>query len=331
MGEVQTCGEAGELDPRWLDVLRESLGHQPYMLVARDHGMNGDIRGYLPVTLVRSRLFGRFLVSLPYLNRAGLVADDEQIAGSLVREAVNLGDRLGVQYVELRHGEPISHDALPRRRDEKVRMVLDLPDSDEALWEVLTAKVRNQVRKGEKQGLSIRWGGVSMVGDFYRVFCVNMRDLGAPAYTRRLFDTILTRFDDRAELAVVDYGGRPVAAALLVHAETCTQVPSAGSLRRYHGSCANMWMYHQLLQRAIQRRARQFDFARSSVGSGTYRFKKQWGAEPHPTVWQYHVRFGDVESMRPESQRFRKHSARWQKMPVWLTRLIGPAIVRGIP
>ncbi len=183
-------------------------------------------------------------------------------------------------------------------------MVLDLPDSESFLWQGLTAKVRNQVRKGEKHGLSIRWGGASMVGEFYRVFCVNMRDLGAPVYSRRLFETILKHFDDRAELAVVDYEGRAVAAALLVHAEGCTQVPSASSLRRYQGTCVNMWMYHQLLGRAIRRGAGQFDFGRSTVDSGTHRFKKQWGAEANATVWQYHVRYGDIGSMRPDSLRF---------------------------
>ena len=41
---------------------------------------------------------------------------------------------------------------------------------------------------------------------------------------------------------------------------------------------ANMLMYWHLLQRTIQRGNRTFDFGRSSESSGTYRFKRQWGA-----------------------------------------------------
>ena len=74
-----------------------------------------------------------------------------------------------------------------------------------------------------------------------------------------------------------------------------------------------------------------FDFGRSSADSGTYRFKKQWGAQPQPTVWQYHVRRGDIQAVRPDSPRYRRRIEVWQKLPVWLTRLIGPSIVRGIP
>jgi hypothetical protein len=92
-----------------------------------------------------------------------------------------------------------------------------------------------------------------------------------------------------------------------------------------------MWMYRHLLSRAIEMRSRTFDFGRSSEGSGTYKFKQQWGAVPHPAVWQYYVRKGSVEAMRPENEGNQRLIRLWQKLPVWVTRLIGPTIVRGIP
>jgi hypothetical protein len=139
------------------------------------------------------------------------------------------------------------------------------------------------------------------------------------------------------ELVLTEYRGRAVAAALLVHdpgragRAGGTQVPSASCLRGFNHLNANMWMYHQLLLRAMARGSVSFDFGRSSEGSGTYRFKKQWGAMPQPTVWQYHVRRGDIEALRPDNPRNQRRIAVWQKLPVWLTRLVGPAIVRGIP
>jgi len=323
----------GDHDPRWLDVLREALDHRTFMIVAR---RDGDIVGCLPLSLVTSRLFGRFLVSLPYLNRGGVVADDDAAADAMVDEAAELARIHNVQYLELRHDQPRTHKALDRQRDEKVRMVLRLPGSAEGLWDSIHSKVRNQIRKGDKSNLTIRFGGLELVDDFYNVFSVNMRDLGTPVYSRRLFTSILERFPDAAELAVVDMQGQPVAAALLVHDPLLaksgqTQVPSASSLREFNQTNANMWMYHHLLNRAIERGADAFDFGRSSVDSGTYRFKKQWGAEPEPTVWQYHLRRGDINAVRPDSPRYRRKIETWQKLPVWLTRLIGPGIVRGIP
>jgi len=343
-------GVCGEHDPRWLEVLRQGLGHRPFMLIARAQRASdrpaddeagtppagGYICGYLPLALVASRLFGRFLVSLPYLNRAGIVAQDAAIAKALVDRAVKLSNHLNVKYLELRHHgclkpELADYGLLGAKRDDKVRMVLDLPDDLEVLWKHIGPKVRNQVRKGDKAELEIHWGGESLLDDFYSVFAVNMRDLGTPVYPRRLFSSILEKLADQAELALVRYQGQAIAGALLVHDRDSTQVPSASCLRQMNHTNANMWMYHQLLLRAIERGSATFDFGRSSVDSGTYRFKKQWGAVSHPTVWQYHVRRGEIGSMRPDSPQNRRRVDTWKKLPVWLTRWVGPTIVRGIP
>lgn len=339
------AGVCAEHDPSWLEVLRQGLGHRPIMLIARPDTQGPDpdhppqhqsstsrICGYLPLAVVASRLFGRFLVSLPYLNRAGVVAEDTQTQQALVEHALALSDRLNVQYLELRHhGHVSDHQAFNAKRDDKMLMVLDLPDSGEGLWKAINAKVRNQVRKGDKSELSLRWGGLDVLDDFYQVFSVNMRDLGTPVYPKKLFASILKHLAGRSELAVVDCQGQPIAGALLVHDHGWTQVPSASCLRAFNRTNANMWMYHKLLARTIERGNGQFDFGRSSVDSGTYRFKKQWGAKPQPTVWQYHVRRGDVTRMRPDSPKNRRRVEMWQKLPVWLTRMVGPTIVRGIP
>jgi hypothetical protein len=67
------------------------------------------------------------------------------------------------------------------------------------------------------------------------------------------------------------------------------------------------------------------------MGAGTYKFKEQWGAKPSPALWQYYVRKGDPAKMRPDSQGKQGLVKVWQKLPVRLTKIIGPRIVRGIP
>ena len=74
-----------------------------------------------------------------------------------------------------------------------------------------------------------------------------------------------------------------------------------------------------------------FDFGRSSPDSGTFRFKRQWGAEPEPAAWQYYLRKGTIRDMRPDNARFQPLIAAWRRLPVRLTRLLGPPIVRGVP
>ena len=321
-----------EHDRRWLEVLHSGLGHRAMGVLVRDGHVEAG--GYLPLALVKSRLFGRFLVSLPYVNTAGVTAVTEQAARAAIDEAARLAERHRVQYVELRHGEQaVEHTALDEARRDKVRMVMDLPGDEQSLFETVGSKVRNQVRKGDKHELTVRFGGKELLSAFYRVFAVNMRDLGTPVYSRRLFRAILEHFDHESELAVVLCEGQVVAGALLLHDELAqqTQVPSASCLRRFNCTNANMWMYHRLISRAIERGSQTFDFGRSSEGSGTYRFKKQWGAKPVATVWQYHLRQGEIGAMRPENPKYQSRIAAWQKLPVWVTRMAGPAIVRGIP
>lgn len=315
-------------DPRWLRAVCRGLQHRPYFLAAKQEA---ETVGILPLALVESRLFGRFLVSLPYLNSAGVVAENADAAGALVDRAVELADELDVRYLELRHEKKLIHQALTHQMTSKVLMRLTLPASVQELRDQLRSKVRNKVRKGERQGFTVHWGGLDLLPDFYAVFSRNMRDLGTPVYGRRLFRAILTQLSDSAELCVVRAGRRPIAAALLVHGPGVTEVPSASSLRQYNSSNVNDMMYWQLLCRAIERKQRVFDFGRSTLDGNTFVFKKKWGAQPEPSVWQYYVRKGSVGEMRIESGRYDRMIEIWRRLPVWLTRLIGPVIVRGIP
>jgi serine/alanine adding enzyme len=314
--------------PGWLEVLQRAFHHSVYALEAVD----GDRTcGLLPLAYVHSFLFGRYLVSLPYLNTAGVRGDDDATRTALIDRAVKLADDLRVKHLELRHEQPIDHPALTARLATKVHMRLKLPDFPGPLWEGLPAKVRNQVRKGEKAGLTISWGGEALLPAFYAVFSRNMRDLGTPVYGKGLFQGILRRFPGDAELCVIHSGAAPVAGALVLHGRGVSEVPSASALRESNSLCANMLLYWQLLDRAVQRGQSVFDFGRSTVDSGTYRFKKQWGAEPEPAVWQYYLRGGSADAVRPDNPRYQRLIRIWQRLPVRLTRWIGPAIVRGIP
>jgi FemAB-related protein (PEP-CTERM system-associated) len=315
--------------PAWLQVLDTSLQQQPYLLVAT---RAGETIGLLPLAFVKSKLFGRFLVSLPYLNSAGVMTDDAAVGTALVDRAVQLADRLDVRYLELRHEALIAHPAFNYELTSKLHMRLALPATKNELWERFSPKVRNQIRKGESHRLSMEWGtSPQQLQAFYDIFSRNMRDLGTPVYPRQLFAEIVANFPQAAEFCIVRQNERPLAAALLLHGQGITEVPSASSLREFKATNANMLMYWHLLQRAIARGQQTFDFGRSSADSNTYRFKKQWGAEPTPAVWQYYLRQGDVSSMRPESSRNRRLIRLWQHLPLWASRQLGPWVVRGIP
>ncbi|MFN7877929.1 MAG: FemAB family XrtA/PEP-CTERM system-associated protein [Pirellula sp.] len=337
----RTFAEWPEIDPgvryprlnahcvEWYRAVSEGLHHPCYLLVQR--GQDGKPHGLLPLQLVKSMAFGKFLVSLPYVNTGGVWAENESCAKELVSAACDLADELDVRYLELRHETLIDHPRWTMQRTDKVHMRLPLPATVEELNRSFKSKLRSQLKKIAMLPFQLHWGGRELLRDFYAIFSHNMRDLGTPVVSRKLFESILSEFSDRAELCVVKLYGNPLATALLVHQNQVTEVPSASSLRVHNATGVNMWMYHHLLMRAIDRNSIMFDFGRSSIDSNTYRFKAQWNAIPFPSVWQYYVRRGSANDMRPESSRNRQLIRIWKRLPVGFTRWIGPSIVRGIP
>lgn len=314
--------------PGWLKIFRDGMKHRSMAIAAVQQGQPV---GYLPLVLLKSMLFGNRLVSMPYVNTSGVCASSVEVQQQLVAEAVKLADQFQVKSLELRHEHKVDHPSLSEPTTQKIHMRLALPATTELLWKSFDPKVRNQVRKGEKNSLTIAWGTHDQLPAFYDIFAKNMRDLGTPVFGAVLFRSILDAFPQDAEFCVVRQGDKPLAAALLLHGKGITEVPSASSLREYNSTCANMLMYWHLLQRAISRGQTCFDFGRSSPDSPTHQFKKQWGAEPVPAVWQYYVRKGAASDMRPDNPKYRLMIKTWKKLPVWLTRMIGPSLARVIP
>lgn len=312
----------------WLSVLRQTFGYRTWVLEATRATRTV---GVLPLAEVNSLMFGKYLVSLPYLNQGGVWTNDRAVAEQLVDSAIQLADHLKVRHLELRNEAGLSHAGLSQSLTSKVHMRLTLPSSSDALDAQFKSKLRSQIRSGARHGFSIHWGQNDLLEDFYQVFSRNMRDLGTPVYPLSLFVAILNAFPNEAELCCLRSAGRPIAGALLIHASEVTEVPSASTLRAFHSANANMLMYWNLLQRAIARGSRTFDFGRSTLGSPTYRFKRQWGAIPTPATWQYFVRQGAWDALRPENARFAAAIQVWKRLPVRLTQYLGPLIVRGIP
>ncbi|MGB0598547.1 MAG: FemAB family XrtA/PEP-CTERM system-associated protein [Rubripirellula sp.] len=312
----------------WVASISAGLRQRVYCLQTR---RDNDVTGVLPVHLVSGPVFGKFLVSLPYINTGGVWAKTHDDALALIGRACELADELDVKYLELRHETPVEHPRINFTRTDKVHMRLALPGSSDSLLKSFKSKLRSQVKKSREYDLVVEFGGEELLADYYSVFAQNMRDLGTPVFSKALFANILRSFGGRAELCVVRKESQPIAAGTLIHNHGVSEVPSASSLREFNRTNANMLMYWHLMSRAIERGSHTFDFGRSSEGSGTFKFKAQWGAKPQPANWQYYVRKGSPEEMRPDNEGKQRLVKLWQKLPVWVTKLVGPEIVRGIP
>lgn len=324
---VRTSGAAGYHEWAWRGVFERAFGHETMYLAAR---RDGRIDGVLPLVFMNSWVFGRSLVSLPFVNYGGIVATDAVAARALVEGAAALAARLRCSSVELRHVAR-QFDDLPCKAH-KVAMLLPLPAGVPPMWDGLDRKVRNQVRKAQKSSLSSEDGGVELVEDFYTVFARNMRDLGTPVYSRRLFTEVLTTFGSRARVHVVRLGGAPVAAGITFRTRDAVEVPWASSLREHNSLCPNILLYWAIIERSIAERCKLLDFGRSTPDEGTFKFKRQWGAQPLLLHWEYHIAPGvEMPNTSPTNPKFRLAISAWKKLPVSVANRLGPQIVKSIP
>jgi serine/alanine adding enzyme len=315
-------------DPAWPALIGRAFGHQSQYLAA--FGPDGRVTGVLPLVHFASRVFGRFAVSLPFVNYGGVLADDPVAAQALVDSAVEDVRRNGGTHLELRHTSQRFPALYPRRH--KVAMRLALRTSADEQWSALDRKLRNQIRKAEKSGAAVDTGGVELLDAFYAVFARNMRDLGTPVYGVRFFAEVLETFADRTRVFVVSVDKQPVAASLVLWHRGMIEVPWASAIRDFNPLCVNVLLYWEMLRFAIDRGFRVFDFGRSTPGEGTFQFKRQWGAEPLPLVWEYWTTPGrPVPDMSPHNPKYELAIRTWQRLPLRIATAVGPFIVRNIP
>ena len=312
----------------WGDVIEKSFGHKSYYLICEKN--NAHLGGVLPLVHMKSLFFGNLMVSMPYFNYGGVRADNLMNQNLLIGEAVKIAGNLGASHIELRQEEPLRNGF--QFKSEKVSMRVQLPRSPDGLWKSFPSKLRSQIKVPQKAGLSTRIGGIEELDDFYKVFSINMSHLGTPVYPKCFFRNILENFKSRAWICSVFLGKVPVASGFLVGFKNVLEIPWASSLRKYNRLSANMLLYWTVLQFACEKGFTVFDFGRSTTGEGTYKFKEQWGASPYPMRWYYWLRDdGALPEITPRNPKYRMAIELWKKLPVPVTRFLGPHIVKNIP
>jgi serine/alanine adding enzyme len=311
----------------WREVIAHGLGHRPLYLVA----FRGEaICGILPLFLVTTWWRTRYLVSLPWIDYGGILADDAEVERALLEETRRLADRHGAEFAEFRtiDEQPLG---LPIRLD-KVTFLLPLAADAETLWTKFDAKLRNQIRKSEKSGLTVEFGGGERLDAFYRVFAYNMRDLGTPVWGKPFFRVILDTFPDSAQLVLVSKDSEVIAGGLALTFKDRVYVPSASSYRRALTYCPNHALYWAVIRQGCERGLGYLDFGRSTWDGPTFNFKKQWGAPPTQLHWQYALhRTKELPAINPGNPKYQMFIKMWQKLPLGVANLLGPRLIRNFP
>jgi len=311
----------------WAQNVIRPLGHKPFHLVARQ---NGAVCGILPLTLIRSRLFGNRMISQAFSNYGGPLAENEAALNALYECAIELGEKYGCESMEFRNIEPLPYDL--HQRTDKVTMCLELNSDTGKLWGQLRPQIRNRIRKAEKAGLKVLTGGLEMLTDFYRIWTRRMHQLGTPCYPRKLFSAVLKAFPNDSRIFMVNIDRIPVGGLFVYSFNGLAQSRWGAVLTEYNDISPNYLLNWAAMKYFCEMGAKWFDFGRSTVGSGQHIFKKRWGAKQIPLAYQYWTRPGhDLSIARPDNPKYASRVETWKKLPLWLTRLAGPYISCSLP
>lgn len=310
----------------WKSVIVGVFGHECPYLAARDQ--SGRLCGVLPLVRVKSALFGHYLVSMPFVNYGGPLGA-EAVVRSLAAEAVRLAEQGAVKLLELRSRVALPLDLPVSHR--KITVVLDLPGGSEELFKRIPAKVRSQVRRPQKEGVTVRFGA-DQVDPFFAVFSRHMRDLGTPTLPRSFFQAIATAFPDDAWFGCAWLNDRPIACGAGFTWGGEFEMTWASSLSEFNKIAPNMLLYWSFMERAIAAKLTLFNFGRCTPEGGTHRFKRQWGSRDEQLHWYQHTRSGqEAATPSPDDGAFSWGPRLWKRLPLSVATALGPRIVRYIP
>ena len=323
---VMSCPEATFFHRAgWQKIVRDVFHHDTYFLYAESEGL---LQGVLPLAHVKSWLFGRSLVGLPFAVYGGVAALNAQAAQALEMEAQSIASHLGVAHLESRNINP-RHTDWPRQ-DLYVTFQKELLPDEESNMLAIPRKQRAMVRKGIKSGLvSTLDKGVDR---FFELYASNVHRHGTPALPKRYFKALLAEFRNDCEvLTVTAADGRPLSSVLSFYFRDEVLPYYAGDEAAARDLAANDFKYWELMRRACQRGLRVFDFGRSKQGTGSYAFKKNWGFEPRPLHYEFCLyKRKDIPQNNPSNAKYKFLIATWRRMPLGLANWLGPFVVRNL-
>ncbi|QKS00023.1 FemAB family PEP-CTERM system-associated protein [Sphingomonas sp. CL5.1] len=301
--------------PAWSRAVERGCGQRARYLAAE---RGGAIVGVLPLTEMRSPLFGNALVSAGFAVDGGVLGEESE---ALVAAA----QAFGLPSIELRGGPAPAGWVVDDTT--YLGFVRPLAADDEAELKAIPRKQRAEVRKALADDLEVATGGAECGAEHYAVYAESVRNLGTPVFPRALFRAVLETMD--ADVLTVRHKGRAVASVLSLYFNGAVYPYWGGGTAAARELRANDRMYFALMAHARARGCAHFDFGRSKAGTGAAAFKKNWGFEGRPLAYARWSE-GAAREVNPLNPKYALMVRTWRRLPLPVANLIGPWISRGL-
>lgn len=315
--------------------LADLYGHERFYLLAKE---GDEVVGVLPLVFIKSFLFGRQLISLPFCEYGGPLAGRAETAAALVRRGLEIAKDHRAESVELRGVSsqlcPVVEDWGFKPLEKNVTFKLDLALGKEAVWKGCEGgRVRTAVRKAEKKGARlVEAADVEDVEDYYRLRLITEKRHGSPPHSFDFFKKIWEGFFDQGlmKLNFAEYQGQRVAAIIFFPFQDKILYWSSVAADAARKLEAQTFLVWKAIEWGCENGYKTFDMGRTRRGTGVYNYKKSFGTFEEP-LDDYVFYFGkERQPPEPEKGAYKILTDLWSKLPIPVARILGPHIVKDI-
>ena len=313
----------------WKRSIEETFGYRSYYAIAQDQ--SGRVMGVLPLFLVRNLFLQKLLISSPFAVYGGILANSAESRLALRNYAVELGRKLRVHSIELRNAYPEQCTGVPNVQ-RYVTFTQEVGPDQDRILESIPRKTRYMVRKALKENYSCTRQDEDFRA-FEDLYSRSLRKLGTPSFPKKHFERILANFKGMVDIREYMLKGQVASAVLTFYFRDQVLPYYGASDPAFNANSPNNYMYCDLMCWAGKNGYQIYDFGRSKKsGSGSYDFKAHWGMLERELPYEIILMNGKtLPNCSPTNSRLQGLIKIWQRLPLKVTRVIGPYFLRLVP
>jgi len=310
----------------WSELVENHFETRFFPFVAEN---STGIVGILPLYLVKPLIGKSRMISVPHAVAGGMLTEDPTARENLLKAAIALSMDHGVsgftlkQYKVKMEGDLTIDDNYYNRE-------LNLEGGPEAVWDRISEGNRERILKTESDGLVLEHPAEDLKG-FYRFLLRFHRGKGLPCVSEKWIHDLVNL--GMYSTAVIRKDGRIVAGTMVKTFKDTISFPftcvSGESQTNYLPAYRLYW---ELIRKYSRDGFNICHSGRIPITDKVDSFRLGWEGTRYKYYYQYYPPTGQTtEFSQKRSWKRELFSSLWKIMPLSVSRLIGPAIIRQFP
>lgn len=315
----------------WKEVLKSSYHFDPFYLIARDE--NDDIRAILPLFYIKN-FSGSRLDSLPFSIYGGVLGDKEYVK-PLIKQAFELKKEMKCDYIIFKqppHDYRNMFEDSGMGKDERwLNQYLRIKDPN-VLWKEIKKSNRNIIRKGIKNNIKVeRATNESDLEELYTLELITRKRQGVPTPPINHFKNMWRIMYPKGYLEVFTarYQGRAIASALLLIFNKKVIYAIGASETESMKLRPNNLLLWKAIEWSYTEKYEYFDLGGTPRDlNGLIFFKSSFNTANIPYSY-YYLPPEKASENRKKSLAMKIGEKFFNKMPIWISKMIGPHVIKN--